>query len=113
MKSDATPKKFPATGAEWEAVIAAAPGDDRPWTAADQAALGAAHVVNGGGYAAVRESWAQKRLLGQRRSLHHPVKKSVSVRYSPEVLAFFKATGSGWQTRMNEALLDWVHQRSA
>jgi uncharacterized protein (DUF4415 family) len=70
-------------------------------------------VVNGGGYAAVRASWAQKRLVGQGGPQHQPTKKSVSVRYSPEVLAFFKATGAGWQTRMNDALLDWVHQRSA
>ena len=28
----------------------------------------------------------------------------VSVRYSPEVVAYFKSTGDGWQSRMNEAL---------
>ncbi|MEO5371634.1 MAG: BrnA antitoxin family protein [Magnetococcus sp. DMHC-1] len=32
----------------------------------------------------------------------------LSVRYSPDVVAFFKATGPGWQTRMNEALREWV-----
>lgn len=35
-------------------------------------------------------------------------KQLVSVRYSPEVLAFFKAGGAGWQTRMDEALMQWV-----
>jgi uncharacterized protein (DUF4415 family) len=29
------------------------------------------------------------------------------------VLQYFKASGSGWQTRMNEALLDWINKRSA
>ncbi|MBC7481531.1 MAG: BrnA antitoxin family protein [Rhizobacter sp.] len=24
----------------------------------------------------------------------------------------FKATGAGWQTRMNEALLEWISKRS-
>ncbi|MDP4299189.1 BrnA antitoxin family protein [Leptothrix discophora] len=28
----------------------------------------------------------------------------VSVRYSPEVIDFFKSTGEGWQTRMDEVL---------
>jgi uncharacterized protein (DUF4415 family) len=37
-----------------------------------------------------------------------PVKEQVAIRYSPEVLAAFRATGAGWQTRMNEALKDWL-----
>jgi uncharacterized protein (DUF4415 family) len=35
------------------------------------------------------------------------------VRYSPEVLAYFRATGAGWQTRMDEALRDYVAQHKA
>lgn len=35
-------------------------------------------------------------------------KEQVSVRYSPDVLAAFRATGRGWQTRMDEALKDWL-----
>ena len=31
-------------------------------------------------------------------------KEQVSVRYSPEVLSYFRATGEGWQTRMDAAL---------
>ncbi len=37
-----------------------------------------------------------------------PLKEQVSVRYSPEVLAAFRATGPGWQTRMDAALRDWL-----
>ena len=37
-----------------------------------------------------------------------PVKEQVAIRYSPEVLNAFRATGAGWQTRMNEALKDWL-----
>lgn len=29
-------------------------------------------------------------------------------RFDAEVLAAFRATGKGWQTRMNEALRDWL-----
>jgi uncharacterized protein (DUF4415 family) len=42
-------------------------------------------------------------------------KQLVSVRYSPEVLAYFKSTGEGWQSRMDGALREYValHSRSA
>ena len=39
----------------------------------------------------------------------------VSVRYSPEVVAYFKSTGKGWQSRMDGVLRKYVgrHARSA
>jgi len=37
-----------------------------------------------------------------------PKKEQVAIRYSPDVLAAFRATGRGWQTRMDEALKDWL-----
>ena len=39
-------------------------------------------------------------------------KKLVSVRYSPEVLEYFKATGEGWQSRMDGVLRQYVIRRS-
>ncbi|GHU10819.1 hypothetical protein FACS1894185_3000 [Betaproteobacteria bacterium] len=45
------------------------------------------------------------RTRGRGRS---PKKEQVSVRYSPDVLAAFRATGRGWQTRMDNALREWV-----
>jgi len=39
-------------------------------------------------------------------------KQLVSVRYSPEVLAFFKSTGDGWQSRMNGVLREYVSRHS-
>ena len=38
-----------------------------------------------------------------------PTKESVTLRLSQEVIDFFKASGRGWQTRINNALLDLVH----
>lgn len=32
----------------------------------------------------------------------------VSIRYSPEVVAFFKGTGEGWQSRMDSVLRQYV-----
>ncbi|MEQ1518611.1 MAG: BrnA antitoxin family protein [Usitatibacteraceae bacterium] len=39
-------------------------------------------------------------------------KQLVSVRYSREVLDFFKATGEGWQSRMDGVLRQYVSRRS-
>ena len=39
-------------------------------------------------------------------------KQAVTVRYSPDVLAAFRATGAGWQARMNDALKDWLQTHS-
>lgn len=39
-------------------------------------------------------------------------KQLVSVRYSPEVLAYFKSSGEGWQSRMDGVLRDYVTRRS-
>lgn len=39
-------------------------------------------------------------------------KQLLSVRYSPEVIAYFKATGEGWQTRMDGVLRQYVSRRA-
>lgn len=36
----------------------------------------------------------------------------VSVRYSPEVMSYFKSTGEGWQSRMDGVLRQYVARRS-
>mgnify|MGYP003583822186 FL=1 len=36
----------------------------------------------------------------------------VSVRYSPEVVAYFKSTGEGWQARMDGVLQQYVARHS-
>ena len=42
-------------------------------------------------------------------------KQLVSVRYSPEVVEYFKSTGEGWQSRMDRVLREYVtrHPRRA
>jgi uncharacterized protein (DUF4415 family) len=39
-------------------------------------------------------------------------KKSICIRLSPDVAEAFRATGKGWQTRMNAALADWLKTHS-
>jgi uncharacterized protein (DUF4415 family) len=41
---------------------------------------------------------------GQRGKQKQPTKQLVSLRLSPAVLEYFKATGPGWQTRIDDAL---------
>ena len=40
-------------------------------------------------------------------------KEQVAIRLDHDVLAAFRAGGPGWQTRMNEALREWLHTHSA
>jgi uncharacterized protein (DUF4415 family) len=47
-----------------------------------------------------------KSLRGRPKSAHK--KLLVSVRYSPEVVAYFKSTGEGWQARMDGVLRRYV-----
>ncbi|MBS3800660.1 MAG: BrnA antitoxin family protein [Thioalkalivibrio sp.] len=35
-------------------------------------------------------------------------KERITIRLSPEVVDAFRATGKGWQTRMDAALQDWL-----
>jgi uncharacterized protein (DUF4415 family) len=108
MKRTGSSKKFPTSKAEIEAALARAPGKDRPLTAREEAKWSTGVMVKGGGYESVRKVLASKRKPGQRGPQVAPTKQLVSVRYSPEVLAFFKASGAGWQSRMDEALKQWV-----
>ena len=39
-------------------------------------------------------------------------KQVVSISYSQEVLAYFKATGNGWQSRMDGVLREYVARQS-
>ena len=37
-----------------------------------------------------------------------PTKERITIRLSPEVVQRFRATGDGWQTRVDAALKDWL-----
>jgi uncharacterized protein (DUF4415 family) len=51
--------------------------------------------------------------LGVRGPQKAPTKVRVSLRLSREVVEYFRATGDGWQTRMDSELLAMVHKRKA
>lgn len=64
---------------------------------------------------AVDAFWDQAivRRQGERGPQKAPVKERVTLRLSAEVVDYFKAGGSGWQTRLDQALREYVqeHQR--
>jgi len=41
-----------------------------------------------------------------------PTKVPVSIRLDPEVVDYFRAGGEGWQSRINEALVEYITQES-
>ena len=53
---------------------------------------------------------ASVRRPGERGPQKAPTKQLVSLRLSPDVIAFFKEGGSGWQTRLDQALKDYVRE---
>ncbi|MDD5249996.1 MAG: BrnA antitoxin family protein [Rhodocyclaceae bacterium] len=65
--------------------------------------------------ASVKAFWTKGkvRLPGQRGPQKQPTKVAVTIRYSPEVVEYFRGTGEGWQTRMNDALRAYVKRHRA
>jgi len=37
-----------------------------------------------------------------------PTKERITIRLSPEVVQYFRASGDGWQARIDAALKEWV-----
>lgn len=42
-----------------------------------------------------------------------PLKVPTTIRFDADVLAALKASGKGWQTRVNEAMREWIKTHSA
>ncbi len=65
-------------------------------------------------FSALPES-LQTTLLGLkgRGKQQSPTKVSTTVRFDSDVLDAFRSTGRGWQTRMNEALKEWLKEHAA
>jgi uncharacterized protein (DUF4415 family) len=51
-------------------------------------------------------------LPGKRGPQKAPTKKLVSLRLSPEVVEHFKASGPGWQTRIDSTLRQSIKKRA-
>lgn len=64
-------------------------------------------VTRGGGVAATIATI--RRTRGPNKQ---PTKEQVAIRFDRDVLSAFRADGPGWQTRINDALKQWLAGRS-
>lgn len=63
-----------------------------------------------------RDGWPEKFAKAKVRRGRPPLAKpkvSTTIRLSPEVIDYFKAGGRGWQTRIDQALRDWIGKQGA
>ena len=80
-------------------------------TAAEDAAITAAANADPDARPLTDAEWdagRTARRVGVRGPQRAPTKVSLTIRYSPEVVDFFRATGDGWQGRMDQVLKDYV-----
>lgn len=49
-----------------------------------------------------------EKLIKRGRPKSVVVRERITIRLEPDVVQQFKASGPGWQTRMNAALVDWL-----
>lgn len=114
MKLVTTEKPFPSTAEEWEAVIAEAPEsvDDPecPYDPNDPRSVDAFwdHAIVSHSHAELREKLAKRRTRGPQKA---PLKVPTTIRFDADVLAALKATGKGWQTRVNQVVREWIQRR--
>lgn len=58
------------------------------------------------------DEYVGDKLVRRGRPKASQTKQALTVRYDVDVIEAFKATGTGWQTRMNAALRDWLKTHS-
>lgn len=54
----------------------------------------------------------QAKLRRGRGANKAPTKERITIRLSAETVQYFRATGDGWQSRIDAALKDWVAQHA-
>jgi uncharacterized protein (DUF4415 family) len=54
------------------------------------------------------DQYQGERLVKRGRPKADSVRERITIRLAPEVLQPFRASGPGWQTRVNAALADWL-----
>ena len=54
----------------------------------------------------------QTKLKPRGRPMAETTKERITIRLSPDVVEKFRATGPGWQTRIDAALTDWLEEHS-
>ena len=82
-------------------------------TPAEDAAITAAAMSDPDDMPFTDAEWEQvKPLVRRGRPLGSGSKTQVTLRLDVEVIQKFKASGDGWQTRINDALKSWVQSHA-
>jgi uncharacterized protein (DUF4415 family) len=82
-------------------------------TPAEDAAITAAAMSDPDAVPFTDAEWEQvKPLVRRGRPLGSGSKTQVTLRLDVEVIQKFKASGDGWQTRINDVLKSWVRARA-
>ena len=72
----------------------------------EDAAINVGIAADADTYALSGNEFAQIKRMGRPRAV--VTKERITIRLTREVVERFRATGDGWQTRMDEALKDWL-----
>lgn len=84
-----------------------------PPTPAEDAAITAAAMADPDAVPFTDAEWEQvKPLVRRGRRLGSGTKAQVTLRLDVDVLEKFRATGNGWQTRINDALKSWMQSHA-
>ncbi len=78
-----------------------------PYDPNDPAAV--AHYWQG---ATIKKEGQTLGMVRRRGPNKNPVKQQTAIRFDPDVLAGLRATGKGWQTRVNEVMREWLKNHS-
>jgi uncharacterized protein (DUF4415 family) len=80
-------------------------------TAEEDEAINRAIAADPDTFEVPAEAFKQMKRLGSRgRPRLESPKVLLSIRYDADIIERFRATGEGWQTRMNDALRDWLRE---
>ncbi|MBP9219377.1 MAG: BrnA antitoxin family protein [Sterolibacterium sp.] len=84
-------------------------------TPEEDAAIAAAALSDPDATPFTDEEWTAVKPLARigRPPSAKPLKVPTTIRFDADVLAALKASGRGWQTRVNEAMREWVKAHSA
>jgi uncharacterized protein (DUF4415 family) len=106
MKANDTLQKLDFSPEFIAAAIAAAPehgvyDPENPPLAPDEGK----DAITSYSYAELKAKLAERRHRGPQKA---PKKQATAIRFDEDVLSALKATGKGWQTRVNDVMREWV-----
>lgn len=88
------------------------PGTIRPTTAED-AAITAAALADPDAQPFSDRDLTRFRVMPGRPKSKTPLKVATTIRFDADLLEALKALGRGWQTRVNEAMREWIKSHPA